>query len=410
MKPVFEKNIIIDPVDSIQSVSAGLFIIKGPVDETHSTRGYSHFFEHMLFKGTKKRTGFEISREIERFGGQFNGYTTHEFIALYAKVPYYGINKVIEIFDDMICNSLFDKGHIKIEKNVVLEEILTVEDEPESLVYQHYMTDVWKNTPLEHPILGYENVIKRITKKSLAEFNNNILNSRKVLSLCGNVSDFDVDNPILKRFLACDFIKQDINQSVAIDKSAKKVNIHKYGGKGCHAIVGFPIPQRIFDDLYNMSIYNAIMVDGMSSRLFQKLREEYGLVYDICHGVDILKSYANYSICFSCSQENYQKVTDIISEEIASVIKNGFSEEEIDFARSYIKGSLLLNLEKTTSRMSSSVKDMLYFNRKITVEEKIEKINKVTNETVMQFASNFINLENMYVTALVPDEDGKKDE
>jgi len=388
------KNLIIDRVDGVKSVTVGISFLHGSRNETSLTRGFSHFLEHMLFKGTKTRAAVDISRSIERLGGFINGFTTHDYILIYAKVPYYAINEAVNILIDMAKNSTFEG--LELEKNVVIEEINSIEDEPEELIYEKYMSEVWKGASIANSIAGDIDSINSITKETLFDFLDKVKKRGIVFGISGNTKDLIISDELLA------LIDNDLSNMVTGEKSCGEIITKEFDfhSKLNHSLYGFPMDSLSEKSIYSLSAINSILLDGMSSRLFQLIREKYGLVYDIYPVIDVFRDMANYGIYFSSKESNSQKVIDLISGEISLLLRDGMSDEELEFSKSYMKGNMLLGLENTNSRMFMIMKDSLYKKEIVGINEKLSMIDSLSLSDINDFISKHINIENRNLITL----------
>jgi len=388
------RNLIIDRVDGVKSVTVGISFVHGSRNETSDTRGFSHFLEHMLFKGTKTRKSIDISKSIERLGGFINGFTTHDYILIYAKVPYYAVNDAIDILIDITLNSTFTG--IELEKNVVIEEINSIEDEPEELIYEKYMANIWQNSSLEYSIAGSIKSIESITKEKLDTFFEIVKKRGIIFGISGNISDLKIDERLL------DITNSKISSVVNNDilSTNKIIKIFPHHSKLTHSMIGFPMSDISEKDLFKLSAINGILLDGMSSRLFQLIREKHGLVYDIYPIIDVFSNIANYGIYFSAKAKNNSKVIKLISEELDLICLNGLLLEELEFSKSYMKGNMLLGLENTNSKMFMNIKDLLYKKSVVGIESKLSMIDSLKLEDINSFFKKFINNKNNNIITL----------
>ena len=387
------KNLIIDRVDGIKSVTVGISFVHGSRNETSLTRGFSHFLEHMLFKGTKSRKSIDISRSIERLGGFINGFTTHDYILIYAKVPYYAINEAIDILIDIATNSTF--GGLELEKNVVIEEISSIDDEPEEFIYEEYMKRVWKGTTLENPIAGTVESIEAIDKAKIEEFFEVVKSKGILLAISGNVTDLIIDER-LEGLLDKEISSTHINEKRSSVITNTTIDFHS---KLKHSVIGFPIDKIAEQEIYCLSAINGILLDGMSSRLFQLIREKHGLVYDIYPLIDIFGDMANYGVYFSSKPSNCDRVIELIQNEFDTIARDGLSSEELQFSKDYMKGNMLLGLENTNSRMFMYLKDRIYNKEIVGVDKKLQVIDSLSLEEINNFiTTNLTNANSSIIT------------
>ncbi len=363
--------IIIDPIDHIRSLSIGLVINFGASLESKGKEGLAHFLEHLIFR-IKDKEGNYISRIVEENGGIFNGYTTYEYILIYARIPYYSFYKVIEAFKFMIDKFDITIDELETEKGVVIEEIRSSLDDPEEVIFERYNRLRYEGTGFSHSILGNEDTIKNITLESILKDRNLIFKKYpRFISISGYFKENFLSylSPLVNE-IEYQYNKVDVKKL----RSFKKIdNSDKFNQS--HFVLGFDFNYNdIMKDHYSVLFFNAIMLDTLSSRLFKKLRDDKGLVYVIYPSIEFYKEFGSYSIYFSTSKEKYKEVLDIIEREIYDIIKKGFSKSEINFAKNYLKGQIIMSDESPSRRMINIFKHQLFYNKILSIDERINFI------------------------------------
>ena len=390
-------TIIGEEIPYVKSISFGVWINAGSRMEDSKVSGVSHFIEHMMFKGTNKRTSKEIASEIDNLGGQINAFTSKECTCYYVKLLDEHIEIGLDILSDMILNSKFDEVDIDKEKSIIIEELKMYEDSPEDLAYDMLLEHIYDEDSLGMNILGTRESLENIDKKQLLDyFNTYYVPNNAVISISGN---FNFDNMVEKienKFK--DWNKKDIyielNEApfkpciIAKNKDTEQVNL-------VMNLKAVGIEND--DEVYSLAVINNIFGGSISSRLFQKVREEKGLVYSIYSAQSLYRKCGELGIFASMSNENLKEVFEIIKSEIKNLRENYLTEKEINESKEQLKGSYLLDLESTGSRMMSIGKSMLLVNKVKTTDEILECINNVNFDSIKNVIDKVFNLNNIGV-------------
>lgn len=364
----------------MKSVSVGLWLNVGSRSETPENNGVSHFIEHMMFKGTKKRSAKKISQIFDSIGGQLNAFTGKECTCYYSKTLSDYLELSLDVLSDMYFESLFSENEIAMEKNVVLEEIDMYEDSPEELVNDIIAETVWKNS-LGYPILGPRKNIEQLTrKKILAYRDSNYTFDRLVISVAGNF-----DDKKLLRYLNKYFDRE--NNNVSEIKYEKNIfhpgNVERNKDiEQAHICIGYPGLKSRDELVYPMLALNLVLGGGMSSKLFQEVREKRGLAYSVYSYTSSYMEEGMFNIYVGCNPKNTKKVINIIDTQIEKIKSKGLTKKEIESAKQQLKGNFLLGLENTTSLMSYGGKSECLWKEIETVEEVLSQINDVNEEKI----------------------------
>ncbi|CEQ30877.1 M16 family peptidase [[Clostridium] sordellii] len=388
-------TIVGEEIPYLKSITLGVWVNAGSRIESEKLSGISHFIEHMLFKGTKNRTSKEIASTIDNLGGQINAFTSKECTCYYVKLLDEHIDIGLDILSDMFLNPLFDKEDIEKERQVILEELKMYEDSPEDLVYDLLMEGVYKTDALGGNIIG--------TKESLDNMNRGIISdyfkkyyvaSNSVISISGNFKFEEIVKLIEEKFKNLN--KGDVNIEIttpefhpcfiAKNKDTEQVNL---------AISLKAIPLEDREDAYALSIINNIFGGSISSRLFQNIRENKGLVYSIYSAPSLYRKSGELGIYASMSNENLKKVYNLVLEEIDNIRENHLTEEEIRESKEQLKGSYILGLESTSSRMMSIGKSMLLTKKVKDPNDIIESINNIEKARIDLIIDKVFNKENI---------------
>ena len=387
LKLVFEK------IPHVKSISIGVWVGTGSRNEVLKNNGVSHFIEHMLFKGTQNRTAKGIAESIDSLGGQLNAFTGKECTCFYAKTLDSHIDIAIEVLADMLFNSKFDPKDLNLERNVILEEIGMYEDSPEDMVHDIFSTITWQDNALGYPILGTHESVNGLSKEDiLAYMSKNYVANNSVISVAGN---FDIEHIIslVDKYFGgwatgkdkCEFEKARFIPTIKVkEKETEQV----------HLCIGINGMEHGEEKLYSLIAINNIFGGGMSSRLFQRIRESRGLVYSIYSYPTSYKDAGSFSIYSGMNPSNLQEVIELIMDEMKILRDKGLTDNEISKSKEQLKGNYILGLESTSSRMNSIGKSELILGRIYSPEEILKKIDKVNSDTINEVINTiFLNSE-----------------
>lgn len=388
-------RIVMEEVPYVNSISIGVFIRAGSINENKKINGISHFIEHMLFKGTRNRTGKEIAEFIDNIGGELNAFTETEYTCFYVRTLDKHIEEAIDILSDIINNPLFSDDDIENEKRVIIEEIKMYMDSPEDLVYNMLNETMFKDSSLSLPILGTLKSINNLQKEAIIDYYNKFyvpenmvisvagnFNSKKVLAMlenkfckkpCGNLMD-----KYLPSICESPLIKQNIKYK---HKEIEQLNL-------CLGMEGI---KRGDKDLYPLIIVNNVLGGCVSSRLFQKIREEKGLVYSIYSHLDIYKTTGAFSIYAALSSDQIIKVAGLIYEEINRLMRDLMTKDELKKAKEQIKTSYILGLEDTFSRMANLGESELLLGRILPTQEILDTIDRIEMDDIERVVLKVFN-------------------
>lgn len=388
-------TIVGEEIPYLKSITLGVWVNAGSRIESEKLSGISHFIEHMLFKGTKNRTSKEIASTIDNLGGQINAFTSKECTCYYVKLLDEHIDIGLDILSDMFLNPLFDKEDIEKERQVILEELKMYEDSPEDLVYDLLMEGVYKTDALGGNIIGTKESLDNINREIISDyFKKYYVASNSVISISGNFKFEEIVKLIEEKFKNLN--KGDVNIEIttpefhpcfiAKNKDTEQVNL---------AISLKAIPLEDREDAYALSIINNIFGGSISSRLFQNIRENKGLVYSIYSAPSLYRKSGELGIYASMSNENLKKVYNLVLEEIDNIRENHLTEEEIRESKEQLKGSYILGLESTSSRMMSIGKSMLLTKKVKDPNDIIESINNIEKARIDLIIDKVFNKENI---------------
>lgn len=393
-------RVVCEKIPYVRSISIGIWVGTGSRNEGRSLNGISHFIEHMVFKGTRKRTAKEIAEAIDNIGGQINAFTGKECTCYYTKTLDSHFETALEVLSDMLFNSRFLKKDIDVERKVIVEEIGMYEDSPEELVHDILSETVWDGDSLGYPILGTAQSLDSVDKKAIqAYMAQHYTPANSVVAIAGNFEDDRLMDAINKYFgswrigglRSSEYEKPRFGASKRLrEKETEQV----------HICLGFNGIEHGDENLYPLLAINNVFGGGMSSRLFQKIREEKGLVYSIYTYPSSYQYAGLYTIYAGMKPEHMDSVISLIVKEVRNLVKEGISLEDLQKSKEQLKGSYILGLESTSSRMNSIGKSELLLDRINTPEEILEKVDAITPESIQQVIEHVFTLEQVGFTAV----------
>ncbi len=398
-KHVLENGLTIigEEIPYVKSISLGVWINAGSRIEDEEISGVSHFIEHMLFKGTRNRTSKQIASEIDNLGGQINAFTSKECTCYYVKLLDSHIDIGIDVLSDMILNSKFNEDDLDKERSVIIEELKMYEDSPEDLAYDLLTENIYKNDPLGMNIIGTEESLKRLNREKLLDyFNKYYVPNNSVIAISGNFNFDEIINKIEEKFKV--WKKRDVNVDIkkaefkscflTKNKDIEQVNL---------AMSLEAVPLENDKEVYALAVINTVFGGSISSRLFQKIREEKGLVYSIYSSQSLYRKCGELGIFASMSNEHLKEVYESIIEEIKIMKKYYLTDQEIKESKEQLKGSYILGLESTSSRMMSIGRALLLNNKVESTDDILKSIDNVDRETVKIVIDKIFNLDKLGV-------------
>lgn len=390
--------VITEPMPHLRSLSVGIWLRTGSRSEPAERNGIAHFIEHMVFKGTEKRTAEEIAREVDSIGGLLDAYTAKEMVCFNAKVLDEHLPIVWDVLSDLVLRPLFDKEEISREKQVVLEEIKMDQDNPEYLVHELLTQNFWRDHPLGQPILGTPDTVRDFSRASITEsFRNWYAPNHLIVTAAGHV-----DHKHLVDFAASAFggLKPSANGAIsAAPRTHSSINSQsKRELEQAHLCVAVPSVSLSDNRRYAVAILNTILGGGMSSRLFQNIREKQGLAYAVFSELNPYSDTGMLTVYAGTALSNAEKTLTLIAKEFRALKAEMVTADEVRRAKDHLKGSLMLSLESTSARMSNLARQEMYFGRFFTLDEVLDSIEGVTREEVLQIAREFFQPEKIAAT------------
>ncbi|ABQ26097.1 M16 family metallopeptidase [Geotalea uraniireducens] len=391
-------RVISEALPHANSVSIGIWVANGSRHERRESNGVAHFIEHLLFKGTSRRTALDIAREIDSVGGILNAFTSREYVCYYAKVLDKFLPKAVDILVDIFHNSLFDPEEIEKERKVVLQEISMMEDNPDDSIHDLFHQHFWKGHPLGMSILGDQESVSSLSRDKIVGYKNHMYRADDIIiTAAGKVDHQDLLDLIGK-------LLPDVPQGsgkVACQNPVYEKRIELIGKEleQVHMCLGVKgLPQH-HSQRYEAFIMNTILGGSMSSRLFQEVREKQGLAYSVYSYMASHVDAGSLVVYAGSGQEHFTEVLEITVRELMRLKKEPISLLELDSAREQLKGNLILSLESSDNRMSKLAKNEIYFGGYQPLEEITAGFDRVTSESIMQLSSEL--LDDNYLTLVL---------
>jgi predicted Zn-dependent peptidase len=403
-KEVFANGLtlITEPMASVRSVSVGIWLRTGSRQERESENGVSHFIEHMLFKGTASRSAEEIARAADAIGGHLDAFTAKEATSFSIKALDEHLPRAFEILADLVLHPRFDPDDINRERQVIQEEIKMVEDVPDDLVQEKFTQTYWRGHALGRPILGTRRTVGRFTRGQIAGyFRRHYAASNLIVAAAGNVTHRQIAGLVRQHFGGVPAGRPEPRGRVPVPHP--HVMIHtKKDLEQAHICVGAPGFSQAHARRFPAYILNSVLGGGMSSRLFQNIREKRGLAYAIMSGLSAFHDVGCLNIYAGTATEKAREVVQLIVAELRRLKETVLTPEELQHAKDYLKGGLLLSLESTASRMSHLARQEAYFGRHMTIDEIAAGVDSVTPEQVQSVARELLLTGRLALTVLAP--------
>jgi predicted Zn-dependent peptidase len=394
--------VITETMQHVRSVSVGIWVRNGSRREVPSENGLAHFLEHMVFKGTARRTAEDIAREMDSVGGMLDAFTSKEQICFNAKVLDEHLPIAFDVLADLIQRPKFDSEDLKKERQVVLEEIKMDLDNPEYLLHDIFTRGFWPNHSLGRPILGTPETVRRFDREAIhRRFQSWFGPDHILVTAAGNITHEQVLKLVEKEFGSLKPLGA--REEDAVPSTAAPIHLErKRDLEQVHLCIGVPSLPIAHERRFGVAVLNNLLGGGMSSRLFQNIREKQGLAYAVFSELTPYSDAGMFSVYAGTAKETVGKVLDMTIAEFRAMKESPVTVEELLRAKNHLKGSLMLSLESTSSRMSNLARQELYFHRFSSLDEILASIDAVTPEEVQALAKEFFQPERIAVTVLGP--------
>ena len=379
-------RLVTESMPHVRSVTVGVWIKRGSRHESDAEAGVAHFVEHMLFKGTTTRSAQVIAQTIDSIGGQLDAFTAKEYAGYYIKVLDEHLPLAIDLLADMVMRPALMPADIEREQGVILEEIKMVEDAPDDLVHEVFAQQCWPTHPLGRPILGTPETVTSFDSPGLRDyFQRTYLASNLVVAAAGRFDHARLRDLVVQAFEQLPAaLEPDGTEPPSVTPG---VTFRRKPIEQAHLCLGTPAYHQTHDDRHALFVLNTILGGSMSSRLFQHIREERGLAYVVYSGLTTYSDAGMLTVYAGCAAERVREVVDLTMAELQTLRDAPVPAEELTRAKDHLKGSLMLNLESTSSRMSHLARQHIQFGRYFTLDEILAQIDRVSAADVQRVAA-----------------------
>ncbi|MGB6745450.1 MAG: pitrilysin family protein [Terracidiphilus sp.] len=392
--------VLTERMEHLRSVAMGVWIKSGSRCEPAETNGISHFVEHMLFKGTRSRSAQHIAREMDSIGGNLDAFTGKETICFNVKSLADHVPIALDVLSDLVLNPVFAPSDIERERGVILEEIKIDEDNPDVLVHELFTQSFWKGHPLGKPILGTTETVARLDQQQLFAYHGDRFHGgNMVFSAAGNLDHDQFTEAVAGKFSSLP-AGPPLNELSAPEPSARILLRNKKSLEQVQICLGVPAPPITDDNRYATLILNTVLGGGMSSRLFQTIREERGMVYSIYSDLSPYRDTGTLCVFAGTSAGKALEVVELVLAEFRKLKETPLSDEELTRAKDQLKGNILMGLESSNARMANLARQEMYFRQFFSVDEIIARVDEVTAAQVQAMAQRLFDSNSIAVTLL----------
>ena len=373
-----------------RAVSIGIWVLTGTRDEETHNAGISHFLEHMVFKATKTRSAYQIAKSLEQLGGELNAYTTREYTVYHCLLLKDHWKKGLEILSDLVSHMQMRKDDYELERSVILQEIAMGEDDLEDLIYDIYFEKTLPKSALGKPILGNIKSIANMKMGQVADYyQRNYSANNIIVAAAGHIDHHDFAEA------AEEFLGHKKKRRFKVDRTKPQHKAIRYvaekSSEQVHVCMGLPVTSFRDRNRFDAFIVNTLLGGGMTSKLYQSVREKKGLVYSIYSSLNTYEDFGCINIYAACEKKNMKAVIKSIGQEVLKLKKNKISEHDLDLFKTQVKGAVLLGSDDVDNRMTSIAINEMVFSKYKPVEKVIEEIDAVTVKTVNEFVQRYIN-------------------
>jgi predicted Zn-dependent peptidase len=394
-------RLVTESMPHVRSAAVGVWLMRGSRHESDAESGIAHFVEHMLFKGTAGRTAQQIAQEIDSIGGQLDAFTAKEYAGYYIKVLDEHLPKAVDLLSDMILRPALAPADIVREQSVILEEIKMVEDAPDDLVHEMFAAQFWPGHPLGRPILGSPETVSSFSQAGLrAYFERMYVAPQLLVAVAGHIEHAEVRDLIARAFASVPAGSG--SGGTAPPAVAAGVAYRQKDIEQSHLCLGTPAYHQAHEDRHALYVLNTILGGSMSSRLFQHIREDRGLAYSVFSTLATYSDAGMATIYAGCASDRVAEVVDLALMELRGLRETPVPADELRRAKDHLKGSLMLNLESTASRMSHLARQFVFFGRYFTLDEMTSAIEAVTADDVRRVANELFRDDGLSATVVGP--------
>ena len=388
-------RVVTEQVPGMRSAAFGIWVAVGSRDERPSISGASHFLEHLLFKGTERRGALEISSVVDAVGGEMNAFTAKEYTCYYARVLDEDLPLAVDVVSDLVLSSVVTADDVEVERGVILEEIAMHDDEPGDAVHDALATALWGDSPLGRPVIGTVESIEALSRSAIAGFYRRRYDlPHMVVAAAGSVEHDALVGLVEQAFgerLAGDAVPAPLRPGGPPPRAAARLSVQERATEQAHVVLGTTALRRDDPRRFALSVLSGALGGGMSSRLFQTVREERGLAYSVYSYTDSHADTGLFGVYAGCSPSKVGEVLDLVRAELAAVAEHGVTDEEVRRAQGGLRGAMVLGLEDSGARMSRLGKSELVHEEVLTPEQVLDHIGAVTPDDVREVARDVLS-------------------
>lgn len=395
-------RVVSERIPGVRSAAFGIWVTVGSRHESAAENGISHFIEHMAFKGTQTRTALDIARTVERGGGMINAFTSKEVTCFYVHVLDERLPEAIGILSDILRDSVYDPAEMEKEKQVILDEIRDHEDMPDDVAHEFFVKQLFGTHALARPILGPPENVRGFTRNGVIQFIDSHYNpGRIVVAAAGNINHNRLVKQIEK---SLDFKKRSPKpRDEKISKLTPAIERHQRPIQQAHLILGNRALPYAHRDRFALSVLNTLLGGGMSSRLFQNIREKHGVCYAIYSFAEMLRDTGVWGVYLATDRERVDRARDLVLNELAAVRDQAIPKDELDGIKSQLKGNIMLGLESVSSRMMRLGRMEIYLGKYSTLDDLIKRIDAVTARKIQEIAQLILDEKQLVTTIVEPE-------
>ena len=392
--------VVMESFKNVRSVAVGVWVKVGSRYETPAKNGISHFLEHMFFKGTRKRSPKDIAVEIDTMGGDLNAFTSRENTAFYIKVLDEYLEKGVDLLSDIFVHSTFPEDELEKEKKIIKEEVKMVEDTPDDYIHDLFNQTIWGHEGLGQPILGRRETIAAFTREDLIHHISKYYGTKDIIISCaGKFQPAKLMELLRERFGGLRRGSEPEKGPTPEFKS--DIKVYTKDISEAHICIGVPSVSQTSDDRYSLFVLNTLLGGGVSSRLFQEIRENRGLAYSVYSYTSMYLDTGLWGVYAGVSKKRIREVAELIIHEMLS-LKDTLTEDELDKAKRHLKGNMILGLESTNSRMNNIARQEIYFNRYFSPDEISKAVDVVSMKQIRELSERLLAKRSLSVTAYGP--------
>lgn len=394
-------RVITEHIPFVQSFALGFWFNAGSRDESESNNGLSHFLEHMLFKGTKKRSAKKIADEIEGYGGYLNAFTSKEQTCFYGRGLTKHLERTFKVLADMVQNSVFKESEVTKEAGVIIDELNDIEDTPEDLIFDKFESNIYKGNSLAYPVIGTEANVRNFSREQLFKFIDDFYGFDNLIITASGAIEHEKVVKFAEKHMEKDLGESKVNRKPVSINASDDLLIQKESAQ-THVILGsagygYENPRRI-----DLLLLSYLLGEGSSSRLFQSVREKNGISYQINSFLNSYKDISTFGVYFSTNEKMVGKTLKIIEREFNKLKSKPVGDKELRRAKESLKGNIILGMENLSNRMLRLAQSETYYNRHKSVEETIQEINNVSKEDIIEIAEKVLDFNKNTKVIITP--------